>query len=137
MEAFLYDWFLHNNFLSVSVVRQAYIIRCFCCFGFFFFASVWMWCLWLLKWFTGSVTLCRNFLLVCRFCIVCLHRRVFYLLSFSLARSLPLVFFHSSGIHFIPTPHSYTVCTLLIYCEYSRSFAFIAPQKEMLLRANM
>lgn len=71
-----------------------------------------MWSLSLLKWFTGSLTLCRNFLLVCRFCFVCLLRRAFF--TFSLVVSLTLIIFLSSGIHFIPTPchsHSYTNST--------------------------
>lgn len=92
----------------LSVVKCKRILYEFCFWV--FRLSVWMWSLSLLKWFTGSLTLCRNFLLVCRFCFVCLLRRVFLpFLSFSLA----LIIFLSTGIHFIPTlwlyPYTHTV----------------------------
>lgn len=132
---YYYYFFLMMVFFPplLSVVKCKRILYEFCFWV--FRLSVWMWSLSLLKWFTGSLTLCRNFLLVCRFCFVCLLRRVFYLFF----RSLSLLLF-SSQLAFILSPHYGYIHThtqyTLIGCERSRSFAFIAP-KKMLLRVNM
>lgn len=103
--------------VSSSMCFISFVVSRMCCCS--------DWSLWLLKWFMGSLTLCRNFLSVCRFCLF-VYFNVVFLFSLTLFPRLSCV--RSLFIwRFSPRALALWQHTFIL----PHSFAFIAPKTSL------